>query len=59
MRAVRWSAEEIVEDLSQVEHEKYPQVRAEVERILGVVNEKRRAAGLPLVMLSGSSEVIH
>jgi hypothetical protein len=57
--AIKWSAEDIVKDFSQVEHDKYPQVRAEVERILGVVNDKRRVAGLPLVLLSGSSEVIH
>ena len=57
--AVKWSAQDIVKDFSQVEYDKYPQVLAEVERILGVINEKRRAAGLPLVLLSGSSEVIH
>jgi len=57
--AVKWSAEDIVKDFSQVAHDKYPKVRAEVERILGVVNEKRRAAGLPLVLLTGSSGLIH
>lgn len=57
--AVKWSAEDIVKDFAQVDYDKYPQVRAEVERIVGVINEKRRTAGLPLVLLSGLPEVIH
>lgn len=57
--AVKWPAEDLTKDFSQVDYVRYPQVRAEVERILDVINQKRRDAGLPLVLLNGSSEVTH
>ncbi|PWU19898.1 MAG: hypothetical protein C5B50_05560 [Verrucomicrobia bacterium] len=47
--ALKWSVEQIAKDFSQVDYVRYPQVLAEVERILAVINERREAAGLPLV----------
>jgi hypothetical protein len=54
--ALEWSVEQIAEDFSLVDYVTYPAVRVKVERILNLINERRLAAGLPLVPRNALSQ---